>query len=83
MAAQRIVKAAPWWSGRLGYVRPETTQSEFIGYDHLRAEVKIVRLQARVKVRDKPYYHLVCQSDHRLVLTSVRTGGDTGYLDGW
>jgi alanyl-tRNA synthetase len=81
MAAQRnrskaaaMVESADW-----GIVRPETTQSEFIGYDHLRAEVKIVRFR-RVKVRDKPYYHLVFNQTPFYAESGGQVG-DTGYLD--
>jgi len=81
MAGQRnrsksaaTVESADWV-----ILRPDGQPGEFIGYDTLRAEVKICRFR-RVKMKDKQYYHLVLNQTPFYAESGGQTG-DTGYLD--
>jgi alanyl-tRNA synthetase len=60
-------------------VHPDGQPGEFIGYDTLRAEVKICRFR-RVKIKDKPFYHLVLNQTPFYAEGGGQTG-DIGYLD--
>ena len=80
MAGQRsrsksaaTVESADWV-----VVRPDGSQGDFVGYDHLRAEVKICRFR-RVKVKDKQYYHLVLNQTPFYAESGGQVG-DVGYL---
>jgi alanyl-tRNA synthetase len=69
-----MVESADWVM-----VRPDVSQGEFIGYDHLRAEVKICRFR-RVKMKDKQFYHLVLNQTPFYAESGGQVG-DVGYLD--
>jgi alanyl-tRNA synthetase len=60
-------------------IRPGSAGSEFIGYDHLRTEVKICRFR-RVKAKDNQYYHLVLDRTPFYAESGGQVG-DAGYLD--
>jgi alanyl-tRNA synthetase len=69
-----MVESADWV-----IVRPHEPQGEFIGYDHLRAEVKICRFR-KVKMKDKKFYHLVLNQTPFYAESGGQIG-DVGYLD--
>ncbi len=69
-----MVESADWV-----IVRPDGMQSEFIGYDHLRAEVKICRFR-RVRMKEKQFFHLVLDQTPFYAESGGQVG-DVGYLE--
>ncbi len=72
--AAATIESADWV-----IVRPDGRQGEFIGYDHLRAEVKICRFR-KVKIKDRQFFHLVLDQTPFYAESGGQVG-DAGYLD--
>ncbi|HLO57119.1 MAG TPA: alanine--tRNA ligase [Bacteroidales bacterium] len=72
--AAAAVESADWI-----IVRPGNDQTDFIGYDKLRAEVKISRFR-KVSQKDKSFYHLVFNQTPFYAESGGQVG-DTGYID--
>ncbi len=69
-----LVESADWI-----IVRTDGSQSDFVGYDHLRAEVKISRFR-KVRIKDKQLFHLVFNQTPFYAESGGQVG-DVGYLD--
>jgi alanyl-tRNA synthetase len=72
--AAAVVESADWI-----IVRPENDQTDFLGYDNLRTDVKISRFR-KVSQKDKSFYHLVFNQTPFYAESGGQVG-DTGYID--
>jgi alanyl-tRNA synthetase len=68
-----MVESADWI-----IVRPDGIQNEFIGYDHLRTEVKICRFR-KVRMKDRELVHLVLNQTPFYAESGGQVG-DVGYI---
>jgi alanyl-tRNA synthetase len=72
--AAAAVESADWIT-----VRPDLEQNKFVGYDQLRAEVRITRFRS-VATKNKKMYHLVFNETPYYAESGGQVG-DTGYID--
>jgi len=69
-----LIESADWI-----IIRSDNKQGEFVGYDYLRAEVKITRFR-KVRLKEKQLFHLVFNQTP-FYAEGGGQAGDTGYID--